>query len=242
MHTHVERQITRPPKMEKQVTTDPDTRICAVDLNLDTHLAVCTVQTVEGTILATKFICGGHEISGFRKQLLGRIAHNRHQTGLIAEGEQDNKALWRKISNADENLSHRVSARIVQFAKEHEATILAFEHLGKLKPEKGTYSRRSNSKRAFWMKGRIFQYAKYKAWQEGIITSRVNPRNTSRECARCHAPIIRYAWGQPEEGYQPGAPLMRCPTCGLRGHADRNASGCIGQRLITRSQQNPSQE
>src|SRR6266702_351851 len=28
----------------------------------------------------------------------------------------------------------------------------------------------------------------------------------------------------------------------LRGHADRNASGCIGQRLITRYQQNLSQE
>jgi putative transposase len=127
LHTPVERQFTGPPKIAKQVTTDPDTRICAVDLNLDTHLAVCTVQTVEGTILATKFISGGREISGFRKQLLGRIARNRHQTGLIAEGEQDNKALWRKISHADENLSHRVSARIVQFAREHEATILVFE-------------------------------------------------------------------------------------------------------------------
>jgi hypothetical protein len=79
-------------------------------------------------------------------------------------------------------------------------------------------------------------------WNEGMITSRVNPRNTSRECARCHAPIIRYAWGQPKEGYMTGAPLMLCPACGLGGHADRNASGCIGQRLITRYQQNISQE
>jgi predicted site-specific integrase-resolvase len=29
-----------------------------VDLNLDTHLAVCTIQTAEGTILATKFNIG----------------------------------------------------------------------------------------------------------------------------------------------------------------------------------------
>jgi hypothetical protein len=42
------------------------------------------------------------------------------------------------------------------------------------------------------MKGRIFAYAKYKAWNEQIITSRVNPRNTSRECARCHALVARY--------------------------------------------------
>ncbi len=167
---------------------------------------------------------------------MGRIARNRKQTGIIAEGEQDTIALWRKISTADENLSHQVSARIVPFAKAHEATILVFEHQGSLKAEKGKYSRRGKSKRAFWMKGRIFQYAKYKAWNEGIITCRVNPRNTSRECARCHALVIRYEAGQPAEGYTSGAPLVLCPACGMQGNADRNASLVISQRLIARYQ------
>jgi Putative transposase DNA-binding domain len=110
----------------------------------------------------------------------------------------------------------------------------SIEHLGTLKPEKGKYSRRGNSKRAFWMKGRIFRYAKYKAWNAGIITSRVNPRNTSRHCARCHGLVVRYRQGQPAEGYTPGAPLVLCPACSMRGHADRNASLMIGQRLIAR--------
>jgi putative transposase len=172
-----------------------------------------------------------------RKHLLGRIARNRSRTGLIEKGPQDNADLWRKIRNADENLSHLVSARIVQFAKDQGASILVFEHLGKLKAEKGKYSKRGNSKRAFWMKGRIFQYAKYKAWNEGIITSRINPRNTSRECARCHALIIRYEAGQPVEGYTSGAPLVLCPQCGMQSQADRNASLVIGQRLVARYQQ-----
>jgi IS605 OrfB family transposase len=232
LHTPVEKHFTTPPKIACLVTANPETKICAVDLNLDGHIAVCTVQTAEGTILATRFIRGGHEIAGFRKKLLGRIACQRKRTGMSAEDEPDNVALWNKIRNRDESFAHLVSRRIVQFAQEHETSILVFEHLGKLKPEKGKYSRRGNSKRAFWMKGRIFQYAKYKAWQEGILTSRVNPRNTSRECARCHAPIIRYAEGQPVEGYTTGAPLVLCPECELRGHADRNASLVIGQRLI----------
>jgi hypothetical protein len=117
--------------------------------------------------------------------------------------------------------------------------VIAFEHLGNLKPEKGKYSRRSNAKRAYWMKGRIFRYAKYKAWNERIITSRVSPRNTSRECARCHAPVVRYAQGQPEEGCTNGAPLVLCKDCQMRGHADRNASLVIGQRLIHRYQEKP---
>ena len=93
------------------------------------------------------------------------------------------------------------------------------------------------------MKGRIFRYAKYKAWNEaGIITCRVNPKDTSRECARCGGRLIRYAQGQPAEGYQMGAPLVICPDCQMRGHADRNASLRIGQRLLARYRNIPKQE
>jgi putative transposase len=240
LHTPLEKQFPCPGTIEKQVTTNAQTKICAVDLNLDEHLAVCTIQTVEGTILATTFIGGGRRISGFRKKQLGRIARNRGKTGMIAISEQDNADLWRKITNLDESISHLVSARIVQFAKQHGAAILVFEHLGNLKPEKGKYSRRGNSKRAFWMKGRIFKYAKYKAYSEGLLTSRVNPRNTSRECAHCHSSVARYKEGQPTEGYTSGAPLVLCPQCGMEGNADRNASLVIGQRLVERYQ-NPRQ-
>lgn len=236
LHTPVEKYFTSPAKIEHQVTTNAQTKVCAVDLNVGEHIAVCTVQTVEGTIFATTFISGGREIDGFRKQQLGRIARNRRKTGIIAQGEQDNVPLWNRIRHVDEQVAHLVSARIVQFAKKHEATILVFEHLGNLKPQKGTDSHRGNSKRAFWMKGRIFTYSKYKAYNEGILSSRVNPRKTSRECARCPALVMRYAAGQPVEGYTSGAPLVLCPVCGMQSHADRNASLVIGQRLITRYQ------
>ncbi len=236
LHTPIEKTFTAPQKIAEQIITT-ETKICAIDLNLNEQLAVCTVQTVEGTIQATRFIGGGREIAGFRKQLLGRIARNRSKTGILAEGEQDNADLWRKIRNADSQIAHLVSARIVQFAAEQGASILVFEHLGNLKPEKGKYSRRGNTKRAFWMKGRIFTFAKYKAWNRGIITSKVNPRNTSRECHRCHALIVRYAQGQPQSGYTKGTPLCLCPDCHMRGNSDRNASLVIGQRLLARSQE-----
>jgi transposase len=241
LHTPIEKTFTSPPKTAEQIIT-AETKICAIDLNLNEQVAVCTVQTVEGTILATRFIGGGREISGFRKKQLGRIARNRSKTGIIAENEQDNADLWRKIRNADEQMAQLVSARIVQFAAEQGASILVFEHLGKLKPEKGKYSHKGNTKRAFWMKGRIFTYTKYKAWNRGIVTSRVNPHNTSRECHRCHAPIVRYAEGQAAHGYTPGTPLCLCPDCHMRGNADRNASLIIGGRLLARYERSPSKE
>ena len=243
LHTPIEKTFKTPEKIVTQVTTNQSTRICAIDLNLDHHLAVCTIQTVEGTILATHFISGGRAIHGFRKQLLGQIARNRRKTGILAEDEQDNVDLWNKIRQVDEHIAHLVSARIVQFAVQHEASILVFEHLGNLKPTAGKYSHRGNRKRAFWMKGRIFTFAKYKAWKAGIITSRVNPRQTSRECARCHHLIARYHAGEQASGYTPGAPLALCPACGMQGNADRNASLVIGQRLMMRvlnSQEKPS--
>jgi len=242
LHIPVKKKFTVPAKVAEQLNTNTETRLCAVDLNISHHLAVCTIQTVEGTEVATRFIGGGKQLHGLRKRQLGRVARNRRKTGIIAEGEQDNAHLWAKIRALDEDSAQQVSARIVQFARGHHASILVFEHLGNFKPEKGKYSKRSNEKRSYWLRGKIFRYAKYKAWNEGIITCRVSPRNTSRACARCGTLVARYNAGEPAEGYSVGAPLVYCPQCQMRGNADRNASIVIGQRLLARYQQDILQE
>jgi hypothetical protein len=59
--------------------------------------------------------------------------------------------------------------------------------------------------------------------------------------AAIHKEVARYAAGQPAEGSTPGAPLVLCPDCGMKGHADRNASLVIGKRLVARYQ-TPTQE
>jgi IS605 OrfB family transposase len=236
LHIPIERNMERPRRVETQITTVPDTKICAVDLNINEHLAVCTILTVEGTVVAIRFIGGGKQLHGLRKRQLGRVARNRSKTGIIAEGEQDNAHLWKKVRSLDEDTAHQTSHRIITFAQEWGASILVFEHLAHFKPEKGKYSRRANSKRSYWLRGKIFKYVKYKAYNEGIVTSRVNPRNTSRDCARCGAPIARYDARHPAEGYTPGAPLAYCSNCQMRGNADRNASIVIGKRLLARYQ------
>ena len=238
LHVPVTQAVPKVDKAIEQLAI-PSTRLCAVDLNIGDALAVCTILSADGTVLATRFIRGGRKAHGRRKCALGRIARNRARTGLIAEGEHDNRDLWAQVRQLDEEVAHRVSRRIVDFALAHGATILVFEHLGSFQPERGRYSRRANSKRAYWLRGRIFRSAKYKAWSQGIITCRVNPRNTSRECAHCGEVLVRYGVHDippciPPAGYRAGAPLVRCPHCGIQGHADRNASIVIGQRLIAR--------
>jgi IS605 OrfB family transposase len=149
--------------------------------------------------------------------------------------------LWAKIRVLDEDRAYQVSHRIVEFAKEHQASILVFEHLGHFSPHKGKYSRRSNEKRSYWLRGKIYNYSKYKAWNSGILTCRVSRRNTSRECARCGALVARYDAASPAQ-YTPGAPLVYCPHCHMRGNAERNASIVIGKRLFDRYYQTTSQE
>jgi putative transposase len=236
----VQSKFPFPSKVEKQLG-NPTTRICAVDLNINDALAVCTIQRADGTVVATRFIRGGRELQGRRKRALGRVAVKRSQAGVIGEGETDNAKSFRYIRNLDDNAAHLVSRRIVDFASEYGAMVIVFEHLGSFRPEKGKYSKRGNEKRSYWLRGRIFRYAKYKAWACGIITCRVNPCDTSRLCAGCGQPVVRYSAGEAPIDYRPGAPLFLCANCGLRGNADRNASINIGHKLIHRTcSQKPS--
>jgi putative transposase len=245
LHLPLLKTLTKPQKVADQLapatisTPTPThaptaTRICAVDLNINDALAVCTILGSDGTPLATLFIGGGKELHGRRKRLLGMVARNRSLTGIIQEGVQDNKPLWESINHVDEQFAHLVSRRIVDFCREGGASILVFEHLGNFRPEKGKYSKRGNEKRSYWLRGRIYRYSKYKAWGEGIITCRVSPRNTSRHCPECGGDVARYGEGEKPEGYQAGAPLVYSPNCHMRGNADRSATLNIGRRLLAR--------
>jgi putative transposase len=236
LHTPLKKKLEKPVKAGEQVATNPDLKVGAIDLNLGDTQAVCTIVQADGTAGATLFIRGGAFLHARRKRLLGKVALKRSQTGGLAEGEQDNKQLWAKIRAIEESEAHRVSRRVVDFAREQGASSLVFEHLDKLRPATGRYSKRSNEKRSYWLKGRIVKYARYKAWEYGILTCQVSPAFTSQDCANCgQRPVARYGEGQAPLGYQPGAPLFLCPACFKRGHADRNASLNIGFRFFVRS-------
>jgi putative transposase len=166
LHTPTRKAFEAPQKVEEQVKAQIPITVCAVDLNLGEHIAVGSVQNARSVRSSRPASLGGDAVHGFRKKALGRIARNRRKTGIIAQGEQDNVDRFQKLGNRNDSEAHRISRRIVQFAVAQGASIIVFEHLGTLKPEQGKYSRRGNQKRAYWMKGRIFRYSKYKAWQE----------------------------------------------------------------------------
>lgn len=182
-------------------------RICVVDLGVNHH-AVATIQDIEGRVYATLFISGAKD-NRLRKRYLEKIVNLQMQTKIIPEGERFAKDLWDKISNFNDYIAHYVSKDIVDFAESHGAKIIVFEHLGNLKPSKGTKSHWLNQKFIFWVKGRIVRYTKYKALHRGIITCRVSPKNTSARCPYCGMlTIIRY-----NKGKRKGVALAKCSNC-----------------------------
>jgi len=106
---------------------------------------------------------GGRRVNGRR---LRNSSDGLHATDASWHHRKKNEAgqwrLWRKIRNTDEQVAHLVSARIIQFAKLHEATIVVFEHLGNLKPsQKQVVSRRGSiANEYFGLKGALVQNAR----------------------------------------------------------------------------------
>jgi transposase len=233
-HLHISIQKQEPiyPKGAEIQRQDAQTIICAVDLNICRNLACCTIQRSDGTIIATRYIRGGDALEHRRKRDLGKVAVRRSQTGILREEVQDNRNYWRHIRAIDEYVAHLTSRRIVDFALLHQASVIVFEHLANFRPVKGKYSARGNERRAYWLRGRIQRFTKYKAWNEGKLTVRRNPAHSSDLCYRDSTPLVRYTPGQPMVGYTEGAPMIWCPTCNHRENADRHATRNIGHRFF----------
>lgn len=199
-------------------------RICSVDLDLDNELAKCAVYDVEVDGVCrevARMTTSGHKRHvALRKSRLGKIAKSMNQTGIVNQGFASTR--WQKIRNAEQDQARKQAKQIVEFASRHGCAVIVFEHLGKLRPQKGKYSRRSNQKRTYWLKSAVQQQVARLARQNyNILAAKVNPRNTSNTEAVSKEPVMRVSamwqaqrlafdaenWDyfQQSEGYHPGS-------------------------------------
>jgi hypothetical protein len=227
----------------KTVMAADSVRVCSIDMDLDRHIAIASVLELDAkgnvTEVARHFI-NQKPHTKRRKRDLGLIAMKMSQTGIIQRGFGATR--WQKLHNREIEYSRAVARTIVEFAKFHQCSLLAFEHLGSLKPCRGKYSRRSNQKRAYWLKSRVFNQVKEIAYRDyGILTTRVNPRDTSRldpwgkELWRGNSfPTLLLDY----LNYSPGANLV-ANTEGYKAHSGLNAARNIGLKAIGRYRTNP---
>lgn len=218
--------------------TQGSVRVLGVDIDLDKNAAICSVLETDArdyTVEVARHFIKQPALVKRRKRDLGRIAKRMRSSGIIHKGFC--QKWWERLSNREVEMGRAISRQIVDIAHGYGCKVIAFEHLGNLTPSRGKYSRRSNQKRAYWLKSKIFEHVKRVAYQDhAILTTRVNPRNTSRldpwgnqvwRGIEFPANLLDYL------KYQPGADWV-AGVNGYKAHSGLNAARNIGMKAIVR--------
>jgi hypothetical protein len=146
------------------VKAQQDKRVCAVDIDLDGD-SICVLSVLEPDVngeireVARTFIKGHNSHVRRRKSDLGRIARKMNQTGVVSQGFCRQR--WDKISNREKSEGYRISSQISKFANQHHCQAIVFEYLKNLRPIRGKFSKRSNQRRAYWLKSKIYEFTSH---------------------------------------------------------------------------------
>jgi hypothetical protein len=222
----------------KNVMAQDSVRVLSVDIDLDKNAAICSVLETDAkgyTVEVARHFIKQPSLVKRRKRDLGQIAKRMRATGITHKGFC--KKWWVRLHNREVEMGRAIARQIVDLAHGYGCQVIAFEHLGNLIPSKGKYSKRSNQKRAYWLKSKIYHGVKRIAYQDyAILTTRVNPRNTSR-----FDPWGNQVWRGstfPDNlvdylGYQPGADWV-AGVNGYAAHSGLNAARNIGMKAIVR--------
>ncbi|BAZ13910.1 hypothetical protein NIES4071_57500 [Calothrix sp. NIES-4071] len=189
-------------KLVDQIKASGKLRILSIDLNLDDPIVVGKVlEGYEDTDvvveLANLRIKGNNRLHHLRKRYLGRIAkaksltNTRTELGVLPPDNLCAK-LWKRIKSLEKELIETISHTIAEIANYHNCNVIVFENLKSLKPQRGKYSHRSNTKRSFWVAKKIQKRVEQKALNRySIYTVRVNPKYTSITDSRSGGKCLR---------------------------------------------------
>jgi len=219
LHVPQVKKIEAKKVMERK--QDPELVTVAVDLNVR-NLAVITVRRL-GIIVETIFVTD-HGLDAHRYRHLKRIARKQWQSGRPVTGEHSNRDLWRHVDRLNEDAAHKVARQIAEVCARYPGCILLFERLRKIKPRKGSKSRRMNRRRANQLRGKVNQHARQKAYLHQIVTVEVNAHGTSQYCSRCGAKGERFSYQNGSRLAVKWGKLFFCPRCHYEANADFNAS------------------
>ncbi|WP_224338201.1 RNA-guided endonuclease InsQ/TnpB family protein [Haloprofundus halobius] len=191
-------------------SSDPKHRtVLGVDLNVDGSLAVTS----------TGAFIGNSDEMNHRRREFEKIRGSMQQAGtrsahLSIQSMKDREHRWMQ----DE--LHRASNQILEEARNHGCTHIAFENLTDIR------KRMVSAKRFHtWAFQRLYQYVEYKAEMFGIKVEQVSPAYTSQRCSSC---------GFTHESNRRSKHQFVCQKCEYELNADYNASKNIARKLLKR--------
>ncbi|ELZ37969.1 IS1341-type transposase [Halorubrum saccharovorum DSM 1137] len=183
--------------------------VLGVDLNVDGSLAVTSTGA---------FIGNSDEINHRRREF-EKTRGSMQQTGtrsahLSIQSMDDREHRWIQ----DE--LHRASNQILDEARDHGCTHVAFENLTDIR------DRMAGAKRFHaWAFRRLYEYVEYKAELLDVEVEQVSPAYTSQRCSKC---------GFTHERNRRSKHQFACQKCEYELNADYNASKNIARKLMKR--------
>ena len=142
---------------------------------------------------------------------------------LQAKGTKSAKRLLKKTSKKEtrfvSDVNHQISKQIVETAKRTGHGI-ALEELTGIR-ERVRLRKPQRSTLHSWAFAQLGVFVTYKAEQNGVAVTYVDPAYTSQSCSTC---------GHTEKANRPKQDTFKCKSCGMSLHADHNAAKNIAQR------------
>ena len=212
LHLPFEKRVVIQGKAEERRQAEPDLKVGTIDLNAGSAVAAAW----EGRrCLGVRTIWHTQE-NAKREKVLQKVARKQNRSGRSVKGEHSNAGLWRYVARLDSSVAWQVAAAIVMWAVMAGLQVLVFENLRPYRPERGvSWSRRTNRKRSYWLRGQVLRHVRHLALCHGILVVERNPAWTSQACPHCSHLGERFS---PDGCGYPSR--FRCVHCGWTGDAN----------------------
>lgn len=167
------------------------------------------------------WVFNGEKVEQTRKR------YNNLHSNLQRKGTRSAKRHLKKMSGKERRFkrdtNHRISKIIVSKTK-GTLRAIALEDLSGIR-SRATVRHTQRDRYSKWSFGQLRQFVEYKAKREGVPVKVVSPRNTSRECPRCHNIDARNRSTRSQ---------FRCTECGYEAMADYVAATNIAARAAVK--------
>lgn len=181
------------------------TKWIGVDLNTTGH---CCVVANSNTGKVLKLGKKAYHIHKKYRDIRKRLQRKRKGRKL--------KAIRKRERNIERDLNHKISKKLVEYAKENKCG-LKLEDLKGIRKAKSTNSFRYGLNS--WSFYHLRKMIEYKAKLRGVEVQYIDPAYTSKECSRCG--LIANRNGK----------VLKC-QCGHVAHADVDAAFSIASRKL----------
>ncbi|ADD07625.1 IS1341-type transposase ISNma12 (plasmid) [Natrialba magadii ATCC 43099] len=201
---------TRDVEEQSQASVDERTPI-GVDIGEASLVTVCHRDESGSPVRPELWANDGKAVRRLRKTYFtAKRRLQKRGSERIAESYGD--TLWSQI----DNLFHRVTREVIEYAESVENPVLVLEDLTYIR-ENMDYGKYMNRRLHGWGFAKLHAQIRYKAAEKGIPVETVNPRNTSKACHACG-----------EHGSRPRQATFRCSNddCWL-GEYQADVNGAI---------------